>query len=54
MGDGLDSKSVPPTRPKGLEIQLAKGAIGYELSLMIAALIALLGALFVMTKREEV
>lgn len=53
-GDGLDSKSVPPTRPKGLEIQLAKGASGYELSLMIAALIALLGALLVMTKREVV
>ena len=52
--EGADSKAVPPTRPKGLEINLAKGATGYELSLAIAALLAALGALLVMAKREEV
>ena len=51
--EGADSKAVPPTRPKGLEINLAKGATGYELSLAIAALLAALGALLVMAKREE-
>jgi hypothetical protein len=54
MKEDLDSKSVPPTRPKGLEIHLAKGATGYELSLIFAALLACLGAFIVMTKREEV
>ena len=51
--EGLNSQPIPPTRPKGLEIRLAKGATGYELSVLLAALLGLLGLIMIRTQRVK-
>ena len=51
--DALKQKTVPPTRPHGLEIRLAKGATGFELSLLLG-LMLLITALVLMRQPKEV
>jgi len=50
--DAVESRIVPPTRPHGLEIRLAKGATGYELSLIFGLLLLVVGILLI-RKSEE-
>ena len=53
QSDSLEQKALPPTRPHGLEIRLAKGAAGYELTLILGLLL-LVASLLLLRKREEV
>lgn len=48
----LDRQSVPPTRPKGLDIQLAQTATGYELTALLATLILLIASTGLLLSRR--